>query len=335
MLASWSTLKWVNWVVFLVQFYAAQQPGRLDGSPSQQSNENQQKLAQSLKQRRSASLLNPAGWTFAIWAPIFLGEFLSTTAALMLVHEDDGSDDSSLLLPKAGVLLQRASAGFVTAQLFQTLWAASFRPRYYENNKKWSPWISSLHLTGIAVALSRAHAAYSSTASEGGGGVVVGTGAYLLYLLPMTLHFAWSTAAALVSWNANFAVLCLDDMRHPATAVAAVGVGSTLLAVAVSVVVTVSRRAPVFGGVLAWALAGCASGMQQRLRQREDAVRAVQQQPWYKLPRVPATVIQQTRQRPGFYGAAVQKWCCTIGAVISGAVAVWTAVHRPSKGVAP
>jgi len=46
--------------------------------------------------------------------------------------------------------------------------------------------------------------------------------------------------------------------------------------------------------VLAWALAG----MQQRLRQREDAVRAVQHQPWYKLPRVPATVIQQIRQAP-------------------------------------
>lgn len=85
------------------------------------------------------------------------------------------------------------------------------------------------------MALSRAHAAYTSS-SPAAASSLVGVGNYLLYLLPVTLHFGWTTAAALVNWNGSVAMVPAASAKT----VAAVGVASAVLATAVSVAVTLS-----------------------------------------------------------------------------------------------
>ena len=81
-------------------------------------------------------------------------------------------------------------------QIFQTLWTASFRPKY----KGRLIYISGAMLTGIAYSLSRAHAGFVFDGS------LYDMKEYLLYFLPMTLHFGWTTAAALVNWNGSIAM---------------------------------------------------------------------------------------------------------------------------------
>jgi len=336
----WPVWKWINLAAFLLNYYAARQPGRLDGIRSSSSSsssmdeiednsaddEADESFAQALSLRRGGTLLAPAGWAFLIWAPIFLGELVATVSAAVLLRNDN-NDKSSSAAAAVLLLLQHASAGFVVAQIFQTLWAASFRPKYFRGTaaNRLTPFISSFHLTGIAVALNRAHAAYTSTPSP------LSMGNYLLYFLPMTLHFGWTTAAALVNWNGSVAMMSSAS----ATTVATVGVVSAVLATVVSVAVTLSRRAPVYGGAIAWALAGCASGMQQRLQERDAQVDAAVSKLWWFQRKTTQTddSVAAVGQRKGFYGAAVQRWVCSAGAVISGAVACWVAVQP--RNVAP
>lgn len=371
----WSILKWIHLATFAFNYWAARQPGRIDGirssnnsstqpQPTDSSNKDDDAdddessilLQQALSLRRGGTLLTPAGWAFAIWAPIFVGELASTIRALVLV--DAAASEAS---PIVVDILQRASAGFIVAQIFQTLWAASFRPKYIPRTRsslaetttkskfkrrfrQWTTYISCFHLTGIAVALSRAHAAYSPdrwsrkynnsrpTTSSPSNGNISQTD-YILHLLPMTLHFGWTTAAALVNWNGSLAM----DATSSAQQVATAGIASTVLATVVGIAVTVTRQAPVYGAVLAWALAACASAMEQRIQERERQVRQVKKKLWRNNDTATAAKI---RQRKGFYGAEVQQLMCRAGAAVTGAVACGVALllqqkQRRTVGVAP
>ena len=151
----------------------------------------------------------------------------------------------------------------------------------------------------------------------------------MLHLWPLTLHFGWTTAAALVNWNGSIAM----DATSSAETVATAGLASTVLATVVGIAVTVTRGAPVYGMVVAWALAACASGMQQRLQERERQVLQIKKKMWrYNDP----TTAAKIRRRKGFYGAAVQQWMCQAGAMLTGAVACWiTLQQNVRRGVAP
>ena len=170
----------------------------------------------------------------------------------------------------------------MVAQLFQVLWTASFRPKYVGH----ALYVSSAMLSGIAFSLSRAHAVFSKAASK------LNPIEYLVYFLPMTLHFGWTTAAALVNVNGNVA------SRHNSSAktIAWLGHGSAVAAAALGVWVTFTRQAPVYGGVIAWALAGCAIGMNERLE---------------------ATRSEIATDRTGVYGARLQKFLCGLGALVN------------------
>ena len=179
---SFLTVKTANALLFALNLYAVQQPGRLDGKLQ----EDMIKAKKSGKEPlfyddRGRTLVSPSGWAFSIWGVIFLGELVFCSSSFLV-------EESS---PVAQVI-KNASGGFMMGQVFQILWTASFRPKY----KGRLMYISAAMLSGIAWSLSRAHAGFAlDTASS------YGMGQYLLYFFPMSLHFGWTMAASLVNLN--------------------------------------------------------------------------------------------------------------------------------------
>lgn len=282
---SLSTMKFLQLGSYSLNVFATSQPGRLDG-PQQDSmtnpkNDAADKQVSALSPgRRGRTLLAPKGWAFIIWAPIFAGELLYTVGSFFV--KDNEKD-----------LIRETSSGFIVAQVFQSLWAASFRPKY----EGASSFISFAMLSGIAVSLSTSHSAICRHTNT----PIV---SYLLFGLPISLHFGWTTAASLVNLNGCIAMMdssSLSTLRN-------VGHASAVAATVLGVVVTLSRQAPVYGGVIAWALCACADGMKTRLTELKDAGEADE------------------------YGAGVQKWLCQIGAgIVAAASVVTTAMMQQRK----
>jgi hypothetical protein len=233
-----------NVLAFATNVLAVSIPGRIDGD-------------QDVKMRRgdlnptppeSISLLNttnsdprddrtlfrPAGWAFAIWAPIYLGEGLFCIAQLM---EGAAYADS----------LRLVTAPFVAANLLQSLWCASFRPSY---NDGWHKYVSVAMLGGTAVALSQ----IPTLAVE----LELHNNSTWLLLLPMVMHFGWATAATLVNLNGS---LAMTEEVSDSSMVAA-GHASAVLATGIGVTATVFElSSPAYGLTLAWALAAVANGI--------------------------------------------------------------------------
>jgi hypothetical protein len=306
---SLSSLRLLQVAAYALNVLATAQPGRLDGQEQQEAsllvskkkttdaddatktktkNEDADMdptVASISTGRRGRTLLIPKGWAFAIWAPIFMGELIHVGASCL-----------SPSFASTTTLLHRTAPGFVMAQIFQTLWAASFRPKY----KGLASFISFAMLSGIALSLNGPHAAI---AAERDNNLSLLT--YLLHGLPITLHFGWTTAASLVNLNGCLAMM--DDSSD--TLLTAAGHASVVVATVLGVAVTVSRRAPVYGGVICWALLACADGMVDRLR-------SLKQQ-------------SQPNDQSRVTAARVQKWLCRIGAgLVAAATVVVTFVSR-------
>jgi hypothetical protein len=234
--------------------------------------------------KRGRSLVAPAGWAFVIWAPIFIGEMIMVTSQLAL-------PESSSVAP----IIKQLTGPYVAAQLFQTLWAASFRPKY---QGMWR-FVSAMNLSGTAYSLSFCHAVYTQSDHQS-----YSNGQYVLYFLPLSLHFGWTTAASLVNING---MVAMGDVSSKT--VAWFGHGSVVAATVLGVWVTTTRSAPVYGGVIAWALAAVASGMKTRIHE----------------------TVKEDQDRVGVYGAKTQRILCVAGAVISAGVSILTAVSLRSK----
>jgi len=228
---SWS-LKAAVFLAYWINYVAVSVPGRLDGRQAEGGDAATQ-------QRQGRSLVLPSGWAFSIWAPIFLGELVLVSLQLV---------DSSAVI---------ATVPYVATNLFQSIWCASFRPKYK------GPWVlvSSAALGSTAYALSKVHklqvlglptAIASST-------IASSWWRYLVYGLPISLHFGWVTAATLVNLNGSVAASML-----PPRAVAWVGHVSVAAATAVGMAVSITRRAPVYAGVICWALTAVADGMKKK-----------------------------------------------------------------------
>ena len=172
---SFMSVKVANALMYALNIYAVQQPGRLDGKKSMSNDGNSL-----FPRRRDRTLVFPSGWAFSIWGFIFLGELLFCSSSF-LVKESS---------PVAQVI-KNSSGGFMVGQLFQTLWSASFRPKYEGKFM----YVSAAMLSGIAFCMSRAHAGFAMNSS------LYGVGQYLLYFLPISLHFGWTLAASLVNFN--------------------------------------------------------------------------------------------------------------------------------------
>lgn len=158
--------------------------------------------------------------------PINLGEAVFVGAQLF---------DSSALVS----ILPQVTAPFVAANIFQSLWCASFRPSYAEG---WKKYVSVGMLAGTAYSLSLVQAAASPE--------------LFWYFVPLTMHFGWTTAATLVNLNGSIAM----DTTNSDSTVIAVGHASAIAATALGIGVTLQAAAPVYGLTVAWALAACAQG---------------------------------------------------------------------------
>uniref|UniRef100_A0A7S2LK24 Uncharacterized protein n=1 Tax=Leptocylindrus danicus TaxID=163516 RepID=A0A7S2LK24_9STRA len=258
--------QWFNLVAYAINTVAVGIPGRIDGEVAkgiQAENDAKKKKnddevvsssnaatnseSAALLPRTGKTLVAPAGWAFAIWGPIFTGELAFVISQFFV-------KDKQLLASQ----IQSISAPFVIAQLFQTLWCAAFRPKYTGNLM----WISTGMLGGVAYYLSKAHAVFTSASSVR---MIPGFSwwEYAIHFLPISLHFGWTTAATLV--NLNGAVAVADYRTSSNALINVVGHASVVAATALGVAITFSRQAPVYGGVISWALFAVADGMRQRL----------------------------------------------------------------------
>jgi hypothetical protein len=243
---SLGTLKIANLLAFATNVTAVSIPGRMDGKQDRKMREGDLNpeltaLRDSDAENniviasRDRTLLAPAGWAFSIWAPIYLGEAVFVGA--------------QFFDPSLAAIVPQVTVPFVAANLLQSLWCASFRPSYY-SNVGWHKYVSVAMLGGTAVALNQ-----------------VPFGLSMYYLLPMTVHFGWTTAATLVNLNGSIAMggSAVSDSTLIST-----GHASAALATGMGVGVTVFNMLPAYGLAVAWALAGCASGM--RIKENDDSV---------------------------------------------------------------
>jgi hypothetical protein len=138
--------------------------------------------------REDLRFFTPAGFTFAIWAPIFLGEMLMAFSVLF---------PTTLAIP-GSVWLQDMAPSYTAASIYQALWCLAFRE--WALNYQWVP--ASL-LTLASVALYRAHFHIASSYSAGTGTLW----SLVACRIPLALHFGWITAAAALSWNGQLAAM--------------------------------------------------------------------------------------------------------------------------------
>ena len=238
-------LQAANVAAYALNCAAVSVPGRLDG-------QEQDDMVGSKKDKDDAtyktiyspgqgrSLIAPAGWAFAIWGPIYAGEALFVGAQLL--------QQSEAVL----AVLPAITAPWVAANIFQSLWCASFRPSYMKSGSSWHKYISAGMLGGTALCLAQVHAAAASSS---------------WLLVPLTMHFGWTTAASLVNSNGSLA----QNRDVSDSTVIAVGHTSTVLATALGVGVSLVQTSPAYALTVAWALAACADGMKKRQQQQPAA----------------------------------------------------------------
>lgn len=175
-----------------------------------------------------------------------------------------------MFAPSTGVaaLLPQVTAPFVATNLFQCFWCASFRPESF--NGTWTTLISPAMLAGTAYSLSQINA------------IAAGN----LFLIPLTMHFGWTTAATLVNLNSSLAALRNEDVL-----ITAAGQASAVAATALGVGITLAHSTPAYGLTIAWALAACGNGIANQTSSSATAVK-------------------------------VQKYLCYAGACICGATSI-------------
>ena len=192
-------------------------PGRYDGQAA---------MAAERPQASTANLFSPSGYAFAIWAPIFLGEWLMM-----------------LYLTNVKTPLGAAAApSWSAATLAQMLWCGAFRPSVCGPALLWVP---ALLLATTGALLGVAHRAVRATGYDLWGNVLV--------RWPLTLHFGWITAASLVNFN-NWLARVGRSLRTKEIAAH----GSVLVALAAATYVSLSTADPIFAVVIAWALVAVA-----------------------------------------------------------------------------
>jgi len=263
---TWAQLKGAAAAAYALQVVCVSIPGRIDGDMAKDLQDEKRRAegkdvstnmdstggeAKKLSSRNGKTLVAPAGWAFAIWGPIFVGELVSVIFQLSISADDP-------LVP----LLRKTAVPFAFAHIFQSLWCAAFRRKYRGNLM----YISFGMLASTAFSLAKAHAAYAAESSTYSGGT------YAKLFFSMSLHTGWTVAASIVNLNGAFSMKESSSPR----AIAWLGHASVVAATAVGVALTTARSAPVFGGVISWALLAVADGMKQRIEKakKNDAMNA-------------------------------------------------------------
>lgn len=130
------------------------------------------------------TLLNPAGFAFAIWGVIYLGEIAGM--AVMLTAAKD----------TVGGAVGPASVSWLCANVAQCLWCAAFRPWALS-----SLWLSTACLGATATCLIASQRELLHLRAHTSG-AEAHAWQWALVIMPRSLHAGWVTAAALVNVNA-------------------------------------------------------------------------------------------------------------------------------------
>lgn len=242
-LKGWQVL---NAGAFAINIASVSVPGRVDGEMAADA----QRAARAAKTAATAAsadtpagiprdhwsrgLFSPAGWAFAIWGVIFLGETVFT-AAQALPDLD----------PNTATTFAAVSPWWAAACGLQALWCVAFRPWTRPPRRFW---LSGALLAAESVALAGAHARLRAAI------YAVPLSAYFCCHLPLSLHFGWITAATVLSLNSFVAVAGASPRTKITTARA-----SAWVSLAAGATVTVTSGDPVYALTLAWALAAVAA----------------------------------------------------------------------------
>ena len=242
-LKGWQVL---NAGAFAINIASVSVPGRVDGEMAADA----QRAARAAKTAATAAsadtpagiprdhwsrgLFSPAGWAFAIWGVIFLGETVFT-AAQALPDLD----------PNTATTYAAVSPWWAAACGLQALWCVAFRPWTRPPRRFW---LSGALLAAESVALAGAHARLRAAI------YAVPLSAYFCCHLPLSLHFGWITAATVLSLNSFVAVAGASPRTKITTARA-----SAWVSLAAGATVTVTSGDPVYALTLAWALAAVAA----------------------------------------------------------------------------
>lgn len=175
--------------------------------------------------QRHDTLITPKGWAFSIWAIIFVGESLGLlliwTNALYSTHYNE------ILVP------------FTYACILQSLWCVFF--------SKEKMLLSAIALTGIALCLKLCSDEISTIAMAAPFTSEIPYISNILISYPIRIHFAWTTAAALINWN-----MFIVSLRIPG-----LEVFPALLSVWIATGIALFRAFfladSIFPAVLAWA----------------------------------------------------------------------------------
>lgn len=180
------------------------------------------------------TLFAPAGFAFAIWGIIYLGEIVGLVLVLR-------GDDDSTPLTKA---LRASTDAWLAANVGQALWCAAFRPWALE-----LLWLSTALLATAAGCLVHAQrrlltaeAAPTWELPKGGGAL-----RRAAIVWPRSLHAGWLLAATLVNLNAYVGRAGYGPSAALATAVASSAIAAVLGSA------LVAWRLPVAAAALAWA----------------------------------------------------------------------------------
>ncbi len=182
-------------------------------------------------------MITPAGWAFSIWGVIYAGEAIFTASQAFNLWAPDH------------FMLKRLAPWWAAACGLQALWCAAFRPwakapRHF--------WLSSALLAAEAFALGGAHHVIRSSLSG------MSWQNYWTMHVPLSLHFGWISAAAIVNLN-SFAALTLSH-----TAQVYVALTSVYTSAILGSLIAAYTGDPIPAGVLAWALWAVADDGGQR-----------------------------------------------------------------------
>lgn len=196
-------------------------PGRFDADPK--------------RVLEMPNLFAPAGWAFAIWGVIFVGEFLGLVA-MFFVKDKDCEDAIASSVPS-----------WCAANLAQGLWCIAFRPWLLSQL-----WVAAVMLGTIAACLFASQQAMLKGLEPAVQKKAAITRIFVLF--PRSLHLGWTTAASIVNVNSYAGELGVAD----GTALACVILSITLAAV-VGLYYSASGL-PTGAVAIAWGLQAVATG---------------------------------------------------------------------------
>lgn len=189
--------------------------------------------------------LTPAPYAFAIWGVIYLLEFCYSLWQLCQCPRRLGAESRRV------TMLKRMSPFWCMANACQISWCFSFRSQF---DSPGLLWISAVFLSGIAISLGLAHyEVISARRAKGSGYKSLDLQSAFFVYVPITLHFGWTTAAALVNWN-GWMARCSVDLQWSAWPQTVFLYISLALAGLLGTGLSLRRKSELYAFTVAWAV---------------------------------------------------------------------------------